>query len=74
MAVAVVMLMTVEAVAAVVKATTNVNLLPSTFKVNNNSNHLLSLSKVNPNLTNKHVTSTLVIWNTLKTLILSMKK
>eukprot|EP00957_Ditylum_brightwellii_P027736 2096749-Ditylum_brightwellii.AAC.1 len=74
MAVMLVVLMAVEAVAAVVKATTNINILPSTFRVNNSSNHLLSLSKVNPNLTNKHVMSTLVIWNTLKMLILSMKK
>eukprot|EP00957_Ditylum_brightwellii_P055652 4216539-Ditylum_brightwellii.AAC.1 len=74
MKVLVVVMIAVEAVVAVVKATTNVNLLPSTFKVNSSSNYLLSLSKVNPNLTNKHATSTLVIWNTLKTLILSMKK
>eukprot|EP00957_Ditylum_brightwellii_P121799 9288512-Ditylum_brightwellii.AAC.1 len=74
MTVAVVVLMAVEAVAAVVKDTTNINLLPSIFRVNNNSNHLLSPSKVNPNLTNKHITSTMVNSNTLKTLILSMKK
>eukprot|EP00957_Ditylum_brightwellii_P178931 13630324-Ditylum_brightwellii.AAC.1 len=52
MEVKVVVMMVVEEIAAVVKATTNVNLLPTTFKINNSSNHLPSLHKVNPNLTN----------------------